>query len=63
MRLIDTLIANSNEKAKNKNIELTKLEQFASALKTNPFNNLDFITVRFNNLIIRPLTAEDITTR
>lgn len=63
MRLIDTLIANSNEKAKNKNIELTKLEQFASALKTNPFNNLDFITVRFNNSIIRPLTAEDITTR
>lgn len=63
MRLIDTLIANSKEKAKNENNELTKLEEFASALKFNPFNNLDFVTVRFNNSVVRPRTAEDITAR
>lgn len=63
MRLINTFIKNAKLKSKDETNELTKTEKLASSLKAFPFNNLDFITVRFQNVVIRPRTSEEIASR
>lgn len=63
MRLINTFIKNAKLKSKDETNELTKTEKLASSLKAFPFNNLDFITVRFQNVVVRPRTSEEIASR